>query len=96
VKWILALSALALVVVSASHSAAPASGTIVFSSTRAADFHDEIVVLDPVTGARRSLSNSPSSDRDPAVSPDGRGVAFVADRGGDEASGRSRRTADDP
>jgi dipeptidyl aminopeptidase/acylaminoacyl peptidase len=85
VKWALAASALALVVVPVSHTAAPASGTIVFSSTRAAYFHDEVVVLDPVTGARRNLSDSPSSDRDPAVSPDGRRVAFVTDRGGGEA-----------
>lgn len=84
-KWALAASALALVVVPVSHTAAPASGTIVFSSTRAAYFHDEVVVLDPVTGARRNLSDSPSSDRDPAVSPDGRRVAFVTDRGGGEA-----------
>ena len=63
---------------------------MIVSSTRAPFLHDEIWVLDVRTGARRSLSRNPTADGGPAVSPDGRLVAFLSDRGGRAAVWVSR------
>ena len=53
-----------------------------FASTRAHDFHHEVFVIDTRTGSRRNVSRSPTSDRQPVLSPDRRTIAFISDRGG--------------
>jgi Tol biopolymer transport system component len=60
-------------------------GAIVIASTRDPGLHDEVWSLDLRTGRRVNISRNPAGDREPAVSPDGRTLAFVSDRGGDEA-----------
>ncbi len=62
--------------------ATPAPGELVFSSTRAPDFHDEVYVLDTSTGARRNVSRNATADRQPAISPDRRTIAFASNRSG--------------
>lgn len=62
--------------------AAPGPGELVFSSSRAPDFHDEIYLLDTHTGERRNLSQNATADHHPVASPDGGVVAFASDRGG--------------
>ena len=64
---------------SASRAAAPAP--IVFAANRAPTVTGEIYRLDP-NGRRVDLSRSAAQDTNPAVSSDGRQVAFVSDRGG--------------
>lgn len=54
---------------------------IVFSADRAPSLTGEIYRLDP-NGHRVDLSKSPYQDTNPAVSPDGKHVAFISDRGG--------------
>ena len=73
---------LALIVAGAAGGAAPQPGELVFSSSRAPDFHDEVYVLDTRTGDRRNLSRNVTADHHPTPSPDGRAIAFVSDRGG--------------
>ena len=73
---------LALIVAGAAGGAAPQPGELVFSSSRAPDFHNEVYVLDTQTGARRNLSRNPTADHHPTPSPDGRVIAFASDRGG--------------
>lgn len=63
----------------------PPRGTLVISSTRDALLHDEVWSVDVRTGARRNLSRNTAMDRDAAVSPNGRTIAFVSDRAGGEA-----------
>ena len=75
-------ASLALVAAGAAGGAAPEPNELVFPSSRAPDFHDEIYVLDTQTGVRRNLSRNPTADHHPATSPDGRLIAFVSDRGG--------------
>jgi len=62
--------------------ATPAPGELVFSSTRAPDFHDEVYVLDTSTGARRNVSRNATADGQPAISPDRRTIAFASNRSG--------------
>ena len=69
----------------ASTYAPPARGTILFSTTRSPDLHDEVYVLDVRTGTRRNVSRNPTDDREPTPSPDGSSLAFVSDRNGAEA-----------
>jgi Tol biopolymer transport system component len=94
-----AVVALVATAAAASTSAPPPRGSILFASTRAADLHDEIWLLDTRSGTRRNLSRHPTSDRLPAPSPDGKSIAFVSDREGAEAiwlvrpSGGKRRLA---
>ncbi len=76
-----AVVVLVLGVAGPANSGAPA-GELVFASTRAADLHDEIYVLDTQTGRRTNLSRNATRDALPSVSPDGRLIAFVSDRGG--------------
>ncbi|MFQ5846936.1 MAG: TolB family protein [Candidatus Methylomirabilales bacterium] len=42
----------------------------------------EIYLLDLKTGEERRLTADPATDMDPAISPDGRRIAFVSDRRG--------------
>ena len=72
----------AFAVAGSAGSAAPAQAELVFSSSRASNFHDDIYLLDTKTGARRNLSRAPTSDHHPTASPDGKLIAFVSDRGG--------------
>ena len=65
-------------------------GSILVSSTRASDLHDEIWLVDVRSGRRTNVSRSPAADRDPALSPDGRTLVFVTDRGGAETLWTSR------
>jgi Tol biopolymer transport system component len=75
-------------------AAAPAPpaphGSIVVSSMRAPDLHDELWLVDVRSGRRTNVSRDPAADRDPALSPDGRTLTFVSDRGGAEALRTSR------
>jgi Tol biopolymer transport system component len=64
----------------ASPAAGPAS-RIVFAANRAAIAYGEVYRVNP-DGSRVDLSNSPAPDISPAVSPDGKQVAFVSSRGG--------------
>lgn len=62
----------------ASRASAPAP--ILFAANRAPTVTGEIYRLDP-NGSLTDLSRSPALDTNPAVSPDGRYVAFISDRG---------------
>ncbi len=42
----------------------------------------EIYILDLETGKERRLTTNPATDMDPAISPDGKRIAFVSDRRG--------------
>jgi Tol biopolymer transport system component len=64
-------------------AASPAS-RIVFAANRISVWFGEIYEIEP-DGTRIDLSNSPAADVDPAVSPDGKWVAFASDRGGSVA-----------
>ena len=57
------------------------SGTIVFAADRNPTLYGEIYRVDR-NGRRVDLSRSPARDLAPAVSPDGRLVAFSSNRGG--------------
>lgn len=57
---------------------AGADGTIAFVSD--ATGNDEIVIVDPVTGAQRRLTDSPGFDRAPSWSPDGTWLVFNSRR----------------
>lgn len=76
------LAAAALgIALGATSSQASTSSRIVFAADRAPTVTGEIYRLDP-NGHRVDLSRSPYQDFAPAVSPDGRRVAFISDRGG--------------
>lgn len=77
---LLAAAAVAIAVGTASGQAASRSG-IVFAADRAPSLTGEIYRLDP-NGHRVDLSRSPYQDTNPAVSFDGRKVAFLSDRSG--------------
>jgi Tol biopolymer transport system component len=80
--------------------APPPRGSLVIASTRDPMLHDEIWIVNVRTGVRRNFSRSPAGDGDAAVSPDGKAIAFVSDRGGAKAiwvkptaGGSARRVA---
>jgi Tol biopolymer transport system component len=78
----LALLAAAVAIgTSAASGRASSPSRIVFAADRAPSVTGEIYRLGP-DGRRVDLSKSPYQDTDPAVSPDGKRVAFVSDRGG--------------
>jgi Tol biopolymer transport system component len=82
-RWLLLVAA-SLVLVPSAGSARTAAGTIVFAGDRKPTDSGEIyrVSLD---GKRVNLSRSAAFDANPAVSTDGRSVAFVSTRGGHTA-----------
>ena len=55
-------------------------GSIVYVSR--ASGNEDLWSLDPRTGTRRQLTSDPADDTQPAVSPDGRFIAFVSNRQG--------------
>lgn len=65
----------------ATASQASTPSVILFAANRAPSLTGEIYRLDP-NGHRVDLSKSPYQDSSPVVSPDGKHVAFVSDRGG--------------
>jgi len=68
-------------------AATPAArnGLIVFASNRGPDRLGEIYVVGPTGGKPRNLSESPSFDSGPVVSPRGSRIAFFSRRSGYEA-----------
>lgn len=80
---VLAAAALGIAL-AASSSQASTPLRIVFAADRAPTVAGEIYRLDP-NGHRVNLSKSPYQDTNPAVSWDGRRVAFVSNRGGKTA-----------
>lgn len=80
---VLAVAAIAVAVCTAPGRAS-APSPIVFAADRAPTVTGEIYRLDP-NGHRVDLSKSPYGDTNPAVSWDGKHVAFVSDRGGTTA-----------
>src|SRR6185437_11460506 len=73
---------LAVLAEGAGAAARPAVGSrIVFAANRLPRWYGEIYRV-TATGHRIDLSNSPAADVAPAVSPDGRWVAFLSARGG--------------
>ncbi len=61
---------------------AASGGRIVFSAARDGEAA-ELFLLDLTTGLEEPLTRNDAQDTTPAVSPDGRQVAFVSDRDGD-------------
>lgn len=83
----LVLVAVALVVLctcGSGHALPPAGSRIVFAADRLPRWYGEIYRVEP-DGSRLDLSDSPAPDVAPAVSPDGRRVAFLSGRGGEWA-----------
>jgi Tol biopolymer transport system component len=74
----------AFVAIGATASEASTPAPIVFAATRAPTVTGEIYRIDP-NGTRVDLSNSLAYDRSPAVSSDGKRVAFLSDRLGGTA-----------
>jgi Tol biopolymer transport system component len=85
VHWGPALGAALVLLFAAGGGAATVEAPLVVATTRADLFHDDVFVLDTVTGRMRNLTRHPASDRSAVASPDGRLVAFVSDRDGEEA-----------
>lgn len=79
--FLLAVAAAALVAGATASGRAASPSRIVFSADRSPTVTGEIYRLDP-DGRRVDLSKSPYQDTSPAVSPDGRRVAFLSDRSG--------------
>ncbi len=81
-KWGLVLPVAATAVaLSAASGRASSPSPIVFAADRAPTVSGEIYRLDP-NGRRVDLSRSPYQDTAPAISSDGKRVAFFSDRGG--------------
>jgi dipeptidyl aminopeptidase/acylaminoacyl peptidase len=78
---ILELAVLVAVPFAPAASGASTPSRIVFAADLAPSVSGEIYRLDP-NGHRVDLSRSPFQDTDPAVSPDGKHVAFLSNRGG--------------
>ena len=72
-------------------SIAAVNGMIAFSSNRA-DYNDEIFIMNADGSRVTRLTYSLSSDREPAISPDGKTIVFVSDRHNQATS--NTRTAD--
>lgn len=81
-RIVLATAAIVAPLTAASGHASPTS-VVVFAADRAPSLTGEIYRVDP-NGHRIDLSNSPFQDTDPAVSSDGKRVAFISDRRGRE------------
>jgi dipeptidyl aminopeptidase/acylaminoacyl peptidase len=80
-----AVVALALGLGAGGEAATPASnGPIYFVGSRAPDFFPEIYSVAPDGSRRLDLTNNPAADVSPAISPDGREIAFVSTRDGYE------------
>jgi Tol biopolymer transport system component len=77
----LALAAVAVGMTARDAAAVAQPSKIVFAGDRASSLNGEIYRLDR-DGRRVDLSKSPALDVDPAVSPNGRLVAFSSNRGG--------------
>ncbi len=81
-KLAVALAAASLgIAFGATASQASTPSPIVFAANRAPTVTGEIYRLAP-NGSRVNLSRSPAQDTSPAVSSDGKRVAFISDRGG--------------
>jgi Tol biopolymer transport system component len=97
---VLAAVVAASVSAAGSSQAAPSS-RIVFAANRSPTVNGEVYRVS-ADGTRVDLSRSPALDADPAVSPDGKQVAFVSIRGGHLAvylvgiDGRGRRRVSPP
>lgn len=76
--------ALVALFVSSLAAAGTSAGTIVFAADRAPTLAGEVMRIGP-DGRTTNLSRSPALDQAPAVSPDGKLVAFSSGRGGHTA-----------
>ena len=100
VSVVLAAAGVCATVAAASPAAAPPS-QIVFAANRSPQVNGEVYRVNS-DGTRIDLSDSPALDAAPAVSPDGKRVAFVSSRGGHVAvylvgtDGRGRRRVSPP
>jgi dipeptidyl aminopeptidase/acylaminoacyl peptidase len=64
--------------------ASASNGPIRFVGSRGPDFFPEIYSVAPDGSRRLDLTNDPAADESPAISPDGREIAFVSTRDGYE------------
>jgi dipeptidyl aminopeptidase/acylaminoacyl peptidase len=82
-RWVIPLILAASLLAPAlwqAHAQDGSPALVVFSSSRSGNY--EIYALDLSSGQTTQLTDSPASDVDPALSPDGNWIVFASDRSG--------------